>query len=299
MKYIFIDTNIIQHSIQHENKSEIMKIYEQNLKNHKIQLYLLPQVICEIEEHGINYQDWIWSILNINVIDDIFDYNINLINNIIWNMFIIWEQKNNNYKKYIANSFYYIENAYEWATKNIPPIDEIKKIVEKRFWVDFNKDTNAINIWDALASLIESTPLWDIKYKQFTYKDIYRFTGNFMFDFKNYKTKQDKQKSKVGKDSQIVLQLCIWINSLWINLKNDKIIFMSSDYGFIKELISLKSQINSLEIIKKEHYSDLSHFFLEKLIEVFSNLNIIKFDINKLLFQNESWIEDVQIINLI
>lgn len=299
-KHIFFDTNIIQHCIQNENKESILTLHKSNISYYnKSNIYLLPQVICEIMEHNINYQDGIWAFLKIELLDDFKEFNLQITNDIFENIFLLWTKKPHNYRSYIANSIYYLENFYSNLPDFTEKIKVIKTIAIERFWINFKANTTAENIWNVLAEVIEGTAFWNKTYHQFTYKDIFRCVGNFMFDFKNYKLKGVKQKTKIGKDSQIVLELCMWITLLWVDLAKDEIVFISSDYPFIKELKKFKKALVSGDLIKDRNYSDLSSFFTSQLHDIFSTITILKLNITKCVFEDEYWKENVLISSLI
>lgn len=213
MNHIFLDTNIIQHTINHNDKEKFLDLHQFNIDFYnQSNVFLLPQVITELDEMNFSYNEWIFKILKINKLDDFEEFNLQLIYNIWVHIFIPSIFNPIKYIPYLKDTIYILENTYWNWREYIEWITEIKEIL----WIDSNKLENK-NIWNSLANLIENTTLWNEKYNLFTYKDIYRTIGNFMYDYKNYQQKSDKQKLKVGKDSQIVFEICLWVNILWID----------------------------------------------------------------------------------
>lgn len=298
--HIFLDTNIVQHTIQNNpNKNQLLALHKLNIDCYKDNtIYLLPQVYNEIEEHNINIKYWIWEFINIQLLDDFAEFHLTIFNDILENIFYLWIQRQKNYKSFIADSIYFLENTYQ-ELKIIQIIEEFKQLSSERLWVNFKTDCKAKNVWEALSNVIEWTGLWNKKYHQFTYKDYFRFIGNFLFDYKNYKTKWEKQKLKVGKDSLIIWELCIWVNRLWINFQNNSVLFISSDYSFVKELNKLKNDSKIWKLNQNQFYTDLSPFFLLKLSEFLDNIILLKLDVKNCLFENQDWWQDQYIVNLI
>lgn len=284
MNNIFIDTNIIQHSI---DSIDILKIHELNETFYnQTNIFLLPQIITEIEVQNIKW-GWILDMITIKKLDDNKEFNSKLIDDIWKHIFYPSAFDINKYKSYLENVIYFLETTYFFSKDTNLLIESYKTILKQNF-KDFNF-TKEYTWSQALANLIENTTLWDEKYYWFTYKDIFRITGNFMYDYKNYLKKSKKQKSKVWKDSQIISEICLWVNILWINFKNENIIFISSDYWFIKEIKKLKNDLIYWNINIQEHYSDLSSFFLQNFKKIFSEIKIIKFNIKDYNFENENW----------
>lgn len=287
MNNIFFDTNVIQHTINYSNKNELLQIHMLNIDFYnENNIYLLPQIICELDEMNLGYSEWIFRIIKIDKLDDIEEFHLKLIEN-IWELIYIIPEKKENNKLLIGDMIYFLENFY--CDENNPNILIFKYVYELIFWIEYNENNTSKSIWKALGNIIENTFIWDREYYNFTYKDRFRTIGNFLHDYKNYLTKGEKQKTKVWKDALVFSDITFWIERLKIDLEKENIIFISSDYKFIKELIIFKNDITSWKINSNEYFSDLSPYFISKLNIIFSKIKIIKLNIEELLFEDEKW----------
>jgi hypothetical protein len=192
----------------------------------------------------------------------------------------------------------YKENIYVLEMLSWIDIQWLIKYISS-LWIDRNKEKTADDVWFALWRIMEQTPFGDKIYHGFTYKDINRTIGNFMFDYKHYKQKWERQKKKVGKDSLIFFQLAFWISKLQVNIKTDEIIFISSDYWFLKELKRFSEDVASWKLASDENYSDLSLKLIESLKDIATNLQTIKLNIEEMCFENKDGSKSRYILEII
>lgn len=312
-KHIFIDTNVFQHYLTYPSKDNVISLHNDNLEFYKAnKVYFLPQVIGEIKEHWLDLSDWLWNIFSIIHLDDVITYSIQLTRDIVAYLLTVWEayqkvmscknldkghpkyqqllEKCDDCKKILSDGIVYLTsykgNAYILEMLSWIDIQWLIDYVAS-LWIDRNKEKTTDDVWIALWRIMEQTPFGDKIYQGFTYKDINRTIGNFMFDYKKYKQKWEKQQKKVGKDSLIFFQLAFWVNKLQIDLNTDKIVFVSSDYGFLKELIKFSEDVLDWKLTEDENYSDLSWLLIQSLKNIATNLQITKLNLEEMYFENK------------
>lgn len=311
--HIFIDTNIFQHYLQHPNKDDVISLHNNNLEFYKAnKMYFLPQVIWEIKEHWLDSGTWLWEIIPTIHLDDVIHYSIQITRDLFEYLITVWNtyqkviscqnldtehpkyeqllEKCNDCKKILSDGIVYLTSykGNAWVLEMLSWVD-IKWLIDyvESLWIDRNNEKTTDNVWLALWRIVETTTFGEKMYYWLTYKDINRIIGNFMFDYKFYKQKWEKQQKKVGKDSLIFFQLVFWINNLQIDIKTDKIIFMSSDYWFIKELKRFSEDVASWKLANDENYSDLSTTLIQSLRNIATNLQIIKLNLEEMCFENK------------
>jgi len=138
-----------------------------------------------------------------------------------------------------------------------------------------------------LAKLIEYTHLGAKTYYGLSHKDIYRITGNFAFDYKKIQAKKSPKKiHQLGKDTLVLTDLFISIDKYAFDIKQDRYIFITSDYPFFRELSTFQSDITYRNLLEQDYYQDLSEYFKSTISEFIPTLNILKLDIQKYQFEN-------------
>lgn len=292
--YIFLDTNIIQHTLTHHEKEKFIWLHKLNADFYDIgSLYILPQVQVELVSHDIKIMQWnslFSDTFELYLLDDTFEFHHNFLNNIFSFILNLGISKPNGYEDLIADATYYLENMYNEALEFQEALLEINKLAVTKLWVDFSHQKNYSNIGTPLANIVELSIFWEILYRGFTYRDIFRSTGNFMFDYKNYKNKWERQKWKVWKDAQVICELVLWLDYIKSIPVDDNIIFLTSDYWFIKELAKFKSDIFHWALLESEYYKWLSVSYISQLKLVMQNLKVIKLDPVNFTFENDLWL---------
>ena len=255
-------------------------------------LFILPQVFTELNEFDSNTFDFKKSSYSFvgsfdtTMLSDDLAFHTSFFEAALSNIFQLSQAKIAGYKTYITDTFFFLESMYDKAIDWMSALQEMKEILEKTEWITFNQDYG-YNYSQALANVIEGTWLGAMKYGSFTYRDIFRSTGNFMFDYKNYLNKWERQKSKVWKDAQVICELVFWMDSLKTIPVDQNIIFISSDYDFIKEVKKFQTDCITWKIFESQFYGGLSAYYISQLKNVMKNLKMIKLDPQSFLFQNE------------
>jgi hypothetical protein len=99
MQHIFIDTNIFQHYLQHPEKEALILLHNDNLEFYKSnKIYLLPQVIWEIQQHWLDLNSWLSEIVSITYLDDVTNYSKQLTRDLVKYLLTVW----NIYQKIIS-----------------------------------------------------------------------------------------------------------------------------------------------------------------------------------------------------
>lgn len=289
--YIFLDTNIIQHTLTHNNKEMLIGLHKLNEEFYNAgNLYILPQVITELNEFDSTVFDFLkttYSFVNFfdaKILSDDIWFHTNFFDAALGNIFLLIQTKVTGYKQHIIDTFLFLESMYP----NTIELQEIKKWLEINEWITFNQDYG-YKYSQALANVIEGTWLGTMTYGSFTYRDIFRSTGNFMFDYKNYLNKWERQKSKIWKDAQVICELVLWMDSLKKIPVDKNILIISSDYDFLKEVKKFQSDCISWTILETEYYKWLSEHYISQLKLVMQNLKVIKLDPVSFLFKTDLW----------
>lgn len=319
---IYFDTNIIQHSIQFLDREKLLELHTLNKKFYsKWECLLVSQVENELNEHWVDVSIWLWSIVNLKKLPNTIEYSYTLhqelytffnevlkIYESIKSLPKIWhprtikleedaEKRLEEYKHILSDIYYYFYCCWNEWFYWINLDDLNNQLLEND--IDYSMYKTSQDVWMALWMIIEKTKFWEKVYYWLTYRDINRMIGNFMFDYKNYKLKKsDIQKHKVGKDALVIMDLIHSIYQYAINIEDNKLIFITSDYSFYKELVKFKKDIND-NLLDSELYSDLSDSLKDLVKAVIKNLRIIKLDINDFVFENELWIKSKIINDLI
>lgn len=299
--YIFLDTNIIHNTLTHPLNALVHPNKDKYIWLHKLNsdfynsgnMYILPQVLVELEEFNsdlINFSESNFVFaenFDIEILNDALDFYENFYTAILENIISLSSKKIDWYKAYITDSFLFLEQNNPEAYNLIPGIQQIKLHLENIDWIDFNQKDNAQNYSDAIANVVEGTILGDIKHRGFTYRDIFRSTGNFMFDYKNYQNKNGSQKQKVWKDAQVISELILWMDQIKSIPVNKNIIFITSDYRFIKEVKKFQTNWINGGLLGSEHYKWFSSAYIMQLNLVMQNLKVIKLNPETFLFEND------------
>lgn len=298
--YIFLDTNIIQHTLTHHEKGKLIWLHKINADFYDIgNLYILPQVITELNEFDSNIFDFLKTTysfvdsFDVKILSDDQAFHANFLNAALGNIFLLVQTKITWYKSHIIDTFLFLESMYP----NTIELQEIKKWLENNEWITFNQDYG-YNYSEALANVIEGTWLGTMTYGSFTYRDIFRSTGNFMFDYKNYLNKWERQKSKVWKDAQVICELVFWMDSLKTIPIDQNLIFISSDYDFLKEVKKFQNDCITWTMFESEYYKWLSTSYIFQLKLVMQNLKVIKLDPVTFVFKTDLW-ESHKILELV
>lgn len=327
MNIIYFDTNIIQHSIQHPNKEDIIEVHKKNLSFYsKSKCLIVSQVDNELFQHGVSLSDWLGSFISFDVLPDTLEYSKTLHHKlyIFLNKIItVYEQLKNEIDKIeqMGNNSLIPE-----LNKSKQKLEELKHILsdicyyyeccgnEWFYWINLSDIKNKLNslwvdyilfktsddVWMVCWRIIELTNFWLESYYWITYRDINRMIGNFMFDYKNFKWKKSElQKHKVGKDAAVIIDLIHSIYKFNIDIGKSKAIFITSDYAFCKELIKFKRDVLNDNLLNTENYCDLSDGLKTLVIAVISKLNILKLNVSSMVFENENWKSSLSIQDLV
>lgn len=337
MRYIFFDTNVIQHPVDFP---DILDLHKENIKFYNdSKLCVLSQVYNELHSHGMGIKEWLWTILEYDYVleDESPDHMIDC----YIDLYKYAEQCIEYYKRLCGKGLVDVEK------KSRQIISDIYFGLEKGFWSDYdyltsiitsdnwfaewvlNKITGrnhftgmtlavlnqkiqslAINYDQektttdpsvAIVNIIEKTPFWDKEYRYwYTHKDIFRLTWNFTHDYKWYKRKKSVvQQQKIGKDSMVLADMIFSLPLLSLSLERDDIIFISSDYPFIKELIQFFKDVNTWDLFLTENYKDLSSNCIKTAKAVTNKVKIIKLDVAKLYFENVKWVNSRQLLDVV
>ncbi len=158
MNYLFLDTNVIQHTITHLSRENLLEVHYSNIDFYtKSNVFLLPQVITELDEVNISYTEWIFKIVEAVKLDDFEEFNWHLIQSINKHIFKPSVCKMHKYRPYLEDAIYFLESTYWDWREYIEGITEMKKFLN----ITYNKSNESYSPWKALANIIENTSLWD------------------------------------------------------------------------------------------------------------------------------------------
>lgn len=310
---IFFDTNIIQHIITHPESSEILDLHKKNKEFYsKSNNYILPQVYNELTEHNIDRNCWLWELIKLELLNH--DYSMKYFINLYSDLYDYLLKVLDLYSKYqkltdpevtdcqqiisISNGYFFLStleaNTLEflkiWTWKDIA---KIKELIDENN-INYNQLKTTDDSSRALATIIEKTLFWDKLCLWYTHKDHNRFIGNFSFDYKNFLGKKPTQQLKVHKDSHVFLDMIMAMPQI----NSNNLVFISSDYWFIKELNKFLYDQNQW-LLDWEYYKDLSPVLLWSIKILCSKLRILKLDVIDLLFENSDGKESQLISDLI
>ena len=303
--YIFLDTNIIQHTLTYQEKDKLIWLHKLNAEFYNAgNLYILPQVITELNEFdpdvfGFTKHEYSFVDLFVTeILNDAFEFHTSFFKDSLENISLLDRSKITWYKEHIADTFLFLESMYQSTFEWVVELQKIKKLFEEKGWVIIDQNCKD-NYSQKLAKLIEGTWLGDMSYRGFTYRDIFRSTGNFMFDYKRFRNKWDVQKWKVVKDALVMSEIILWTDFLWITPGENNIVFISSDFGFLNEIKKIKEDCLIWWLLETEHYKWLSDHYIKTLQAVISNFVLIKLYPDTCIFENPDKAQSYKILELL